>query len=451
MTTPNYPAIEEHCKQHSDISQRVIDKKLLYHAAAHSRLDKKFDDRVKEFKHVTRDWDPVILRYIKSTYIIGKTFGENGLIHSYFEKKHFDHYPQDECEFLSEQSSIPWRYCYTIIEGQPAQDFFEMVDVFTDETYLFYSPGIEEILKTERPRMWFNLIAYNGQCWQTTGLIMPLNAFTPNDVFFYASEINPEIEDEVSLMREVHENPIPFLMLFKHGQAPISLAGDQEIRFQFSLEEYEPFELDSLKSRFRISRYKEFLQIAPLSHEAFPHFARAIFNEKANLLSFNALTLEGYQALWEQLVAEGFDFSDEPEIDLSMTMYTAIGEILGKEPEFIIFGSTMDEAAEKNLLVQITDHPEYSINDDDLTDYDELEEDHDDELWGEEELNEEEENGSASNSTRINHFLRLLIPEINSGKEIDLPKLAAEVGMKLADAQATFDGMMKVVNKYKMN
>lgn len=44
-----------------------------------------------------------------------------------------------------------------------------MVDVFTSEEYLLYSPGMSPTRSEMSTILWFNLLSFNGQCWQSHG------------------------------------------------------------------------------------------------------------------------------------------------------------------------------------------------------------------------------------------------------------------------------------------
>jgi hypothetical protein len=63
----------------------------------------------------------------------------------------------------------PWRFSFSVIVRNPAPVFFVMMDVFTVEEYLLYSPGIQDRIEGEEGMtcLYFNLISFNGYCWQT--------------------------------------------------------------------------------------------------------------------------------------------------------------------------------------------------------------------------------------------------------------------------------------------
>jgi len=95
-----------------------------------------------------------------------------------------------------------------------------MEDVFSDQEFLLYSPGVTKTLEDQSIILWFNLISFNGACWQSFGPIGTYKSFEPDDIFFFATELNPEIADEQELLANLEENPIPYMMLLSGGNYP---------------------------------------------------------------------------------------------------------------------------------------------------------------------------------------------------------------------------------------
>src|SRR3546814_12868247 len=84
-----------------------------------------------------------------------------------------------------------------------------MQDVFTSQKFLLYSTGVTQILSEHPVALWFNLIAFNGMCWQSYGPIGHYQSFRPDDIRYYASELNPRewFEKDAELLENVERNP----------------------------------------------------------------------------------------------------------------------------------------------------------------------------------------------------------------------------------------------------
>lgn len=95
-----------------------------------------------------------------------------------------------------------------------------MRDVFSGEEYLLFSPSIDRLKATENILLWFNLIEFNGLCWQSYGPIGEFQSFGPEDVLFFATEKNPDLEDESEVQKNIENDPLPYMMLLSGAAFP---------------------------------------------------------------------------------------------------------------------------------------------------------------------------------------------------------------------------------------
>lgn len=140
---PDFDSIERHCKQNSLISAEVIDKNIRYYAAAKENLSNKFDRQMGRYKHITRNWDKSVINLFKSQYIVSQVFKKEGFIRKFMNHSAIKLMPAEQLAFLEAQMSIPWRHCFSQIKSNPHPNFFKMIDAFTEEEYLLYSPGMQ--------------------------------------------------------------------------------------------------------------------------------------------------------------------------------------------------------------------------------------------------------------------------------------------------------------------
>jgi len=127
-----------------------------------------------------------------------------------------------ERNYLEQQAKQPWRFSFSVIVEQPAEDFFIMKDVFAGDEFLLYSPGVANTLRDQRAILWFNLLGYNGTCWQSYGPIGAYNSFDPDDIFFFATELSPDNDDEESILADIENNPLPYMLLFTGSNYPLT-------------------------------------------------------------------------------------------------------------------------------------------------------------------------------------------------------------------------------------
>lgn len=382
METVDYKKIAQHCQANSRYSP-IIDEFLIYYAAERERFEPKMNRALKKYRHVARQIPTSSLNIMKSEYIAVQLFRKGGLIGKYLKHSAIKKLPPDEYNFLEYQHQHPWRFSFAIILERPADDFFKMLDVFTNEEYLLYSPGTSQTLQSRSVYLWFNLIAFNGECWQTYGAIIGFSSFTPNDLFFFATELDPDMENEDDLMQRVEKNPWPFFMLAGYSNVPLTMSKGEPTVYHTALDEGKAFPSESLQDIFTIKSVEKVYELKLDEWSDPPHFAKAYYDEiDGSWLRF-ATTESGFSHLTRMLRQAGVDVDPEPHLEVTIGMLMATQEILREDIEL----------------------DPYEI------------------------LFVEPDQGHPGEMEKLNHLLDLAMPAINEGETLDIEKLAAESGV----------------------
>jgi hypothetical protein len=206
-----------------------------------------------------------------------------------------------------------------------------MEDEMTGENYLLYSPGLQETEAELHPRLWFLLIANNGDCWQTFGLIIPFKTFTKDDLFFFATELNPQVTDEETLMKETEENPIPFFMLLSASNFPATASRGYRTLICQSTDVVDAFSTVNLSGNFTITWRNGVCQFRLKKMEAFPHFAIAYYHTQRKEIMRSALTEAGFAALARSFAEAGYDLQPDADIVVSPAMLSATEKVMDKK------------------------------------------------------------------------------------------------------------------------
>lgn len=381
----DFKAIRQRCETVTDLTPALIDDFILHYAAMKDNLARAFDVRMERYKHIGKA-NPAWVRMLKSQYIIHRVFCKDGLLRKYLNHVEVKKRSSTEIEYLEQQLQEPWRFSFSVLTGNPDSDFYEMEDVFTGESFLLYSKSVTKIL-TEQPAMlWFNLIAFNGSCWQTFGPLSAYQSFDPDDIYFFATEVNPNIDSEEALMLDVEKNPLPYMMLLHGAQIPVTINKDEEVVLLCSEEDLSAINTEKLKGTFKVEYSKGVYRLRLTNFEIFPNLASAYFDENNSRLFITAMTERGFNAVAEALNTYGVNISDDPNVRIHPSMIVTIEEVLKRNIEF--------DPYEK--LFPKTPTP-----------------------------GQEEENN------RLNHFLSLIISILNDGGTPDVEKLAKEAGIDM--------------------
>ncbi len=355
------------------------------------------DLRFGRFRKATQSLQQGWVNLFKAQYIGHRIFRKGGLIKKYLNHAAVRELTPDERNCLSDQGMVAWRFSFSIITAIPEADFYQMEDVFSGESFLLYSPSVTKTLAEANVSLWFNLIGFNGHCWQSFGPVLSFRSFVSDDIFFFATEMNPKIETEEELMEDVEANPVPYMMLVTGSNYPLTVHGVDEMVQVVG--EYPLFSFDGnrFKEGFTVEYAQDVYRLKPHGWSEPPHFAAAYYSEKENTLLLTALTDRGYEALTQALLRHSLKISAEPDIRVHLPMIICIKDMLGKELQ--------------------------------LNPYEEL-------------FNIKSTPQEQANMDRLNHLLSLALPYINAGQKPDVIALAKEAGVDEEIAGDVLDQMV---------
>ena len=132
-----------------------------------------------------------------------------------------------------------------------------------------------------------------------------------------------------------------------------------------------------------------------------PHFAQAFYDEKEQIILLNASTLRGFQALVEKLNTYGYSFDPKP---------------------FLMTGPSMLITAKNILKREIV-----------LNEYEHL-------------FMEETTKDDQEHLDKLNAFMGMILPDVNSGREPDIERYARQAGL---DPETANDLYRQIMDKFK--
>jgi hypothetical protein len=390
------------CEKNSRISSAVIDGFLIYYAAAQDKLDKEADKLLLRYRHITKKMPKSWVNTLKSQYIAHRIFKKDGLLKKYLRHSALKKPDTEQMHFLLEQLHYSWRFSFSLITGNPARGFFNMEDILSGETFLLYSPGVADIYQTQKPLLWFNLLAFNGACWQTFGPIAYFRGFEPDDIFFFATELNPGLETEEDIIQDIEQNHIPYSMLFSGCGIPLVFTNnDQRVLLTA---EYQVDRFHTAGAHFTTRKEGTVSQHKLKRWSHHPHFAIAYYDEPAKRLLLTSSTDRGFAALTQTLKQMGYAISSEADIRVNLAMLAVAEDILKKKIMPDRYAQLFEEEPEAKK---------------------------------QEELN------------RLNKFLALALPSINAGKEPDIEALAEQAGVDTATAGELLNTVISKAKKMR--
>jgi len=379
--------IKKACEQNTALSVAILDRFLLSYAAEKDKLGKEADQKLHVYRHIIEKFGRHWFDMLKSQYIIHRLMKRGGLITKYLKHAAISNLDENKRNWMAFQSENPWRFTFSEVKSQPEKDFYQMEDVFSGENYLLYSPSIKDIVSRDGEKeLWFNLIGFNGTCWQTYGPLSGYASFSPDDIFFFATELNHLIEDEGALMMDVDKNPIPYMMLFAGSTQPSVVHEGERLVMVITEEKGSVPNVQEMEVDFNVSYTGGVYRLGLKELEASPHFAVAYYNEKDQTIQATALTEKGFESLVDALGKFGINLDKNADIYLGPSMHNTAQEILKRDIELMPLELLFEQENEEEM---------------------------DEEL------------------KKLNELAGLAVAAITAEKEPDLEALAAQVGIDL--------------------
>jgi hypothetical protein len=398
----DYHEIEKACIKQNELSQTFVDDFLIYFCAQREGLDRLFAKKLGQYRSIVQKMPEGWPFWIMSQYTAFRLFRKNGFAKQYMGYSEILRRSDDEKALLSFQIANPWRFAFCSIRSNPATHFFEMVDVLTNEQFLLYSSGLTESLEQHGPmQMYFYLIGFNGQCWQTYGPLAYLRGIIPADLLFFARQLDPDVLFMNQIPDLIDRDPLPWALLWRSGEIPLSFHKDDMVIMNCSEYHEEEFEPDQYEDAFKIERKFPLYKMSLKRWDRPPHFAACFYHKKKNRLILSAMTDRGYEKLIEQFSKMGYELPASAENRVTLTMLYTVKEVLGRD-------------------IQINPY-EKSFS--------------------------EPENQHSEELEKINIFLKFLMDAHNADKEIDIEQFATLAGIDSENAHTIAEQTMKTLDK----
>ncbi|MBF0432260.1 MAG: hypothetical protein HQK83_13330 [Fibrobacteria bacterium] len=395
----NYSDIEKHCKHQSDVLRMFIDDFFLNFIAKKENLEERFVKKLSRYKDVVRDFPETWFNHAIAQYMAHLAFKKNGLAAKYAEHKTIQKRSVDERKFFENHLQRPWRFSFCVIKHEPADNFFEMQDLFSNETFLLYSPGIKDMCEQYGDiKSFFILMNNNGSCYQSFSIINYFMSFDASDFFFFARQLNPEMIFHNQAQVLIEENPIPFMLLYLFAEFPVNISRGQRLVYCFSEYQLDDFEPDEYRNDFVIEKKQQLFRLGLKRWQGFPHLAHCYFHRKKRRFIITAMTVKGYDNLIEALNKTGYDFPFNPDVSASPVMLQVVKRFFNIKHDLDPYGKFF----EKN-----------------------------------------QEPANTEEMGKLNVFMGMLMKSLDSRETFDISEMAEEAGVDLETAEQIAESVAK--------
>ena len=342
MAQPTFDTIKKHCEDHSRISAAVVEDFLIYYAAAQNKLSQIVDQKFARYRQVIRDFPKEWKGLVKTQLIAHQIFKKNGLIHKYLNHSAIKDLLPQERRYLESQAATPWRVSFSQVMERPEEDFFVMLDLFTDEEYLLYSPGMSRELQ-QHPVTHFNLVSYNGLCWQAYGPINSYMSFDYDDMFYFATELDAHVADDDDVLRLIDRNPLPFTLLLSGSRYPLTVHRDVPLVFNVAVDEEMTIVPEKLQKDFDVKKSGAIWQFKLKDESPLPHAIQLYYDEENKTVLRSTMSDEGFAILGKKMQELGYPFLPISDIRVHPSMVVTMEKVLKTKIVLIPYEKLFEE------------------------------------------------------------------------------------------------------------
>lgn len=364
-------------------------------------LGKQFQKYSKIIRELPENWQELAMFQITTH----KIFRKGGRLGPYLRHPDFQYLTKSDRDFLHHHLRHPWRFSFSYVKEFIDDEILLMYDIFEEEEYLLYSPGVAEEIRKTRVVLFFSLNFDNGLCRQTYGPLVSIRGLDYEDIVYLNSRLYPGLDlvEWENPMPLVEKNPVPYMLLMSVSQIPVVYHNKDQMVLCFSEYDDDSFYTDGLEEHFRIKYSNGLYKLELKRWSEFPHFATAYYDESGQTLHLMAMTERGFEKLVERLEDCGYELEPEPEPDtrLNAAMLAFI-EKMFKKP-ISLFGY------ERNFMEKTYEQDQAS--------------------------------------SQVNMALQRLVPYINEGETPDFDEIASETGTNPDQLREIYRNLMQKINR----
>ena len=379
------------CEKSSAMTRTTIDQTLLPIAMQDSAFRSIFRDRMKkEYQEFAEKMPGNWRTALGEQYVAARLFGVTAQAKNYLEHQRIQRLSARERDFLKGQLQNPWEFVFMKPVEDLGNDFFEMKDLISEETFLLYSPGISKYEAEMQMSMYFTLRSYNGQCYQTYGPIMYFRSLQIFDVMFFASQLDSAIEDYEELGERIQEDPLPFMALTMGSEFPTTVHKSDVLIVCASQLDLPSADLAGLARAFALQEKDGVHELCLKRWSKHPHFATCYYDSVKEIFLASALTRRGYAKLRDTLIDFDITLPETPDVFVTLAGQSLVETLLGRKLVINPYEELFKEEISPERQAELDD---------------------------------------------TNRFLRLLLTAHNNDEEYDLQELAKEAGIPYETAQ----------------
>jgi hypothetical protein len=192
------------------------------------------------------------------------------------------------------------------------------------------------------------LLFFNGECYQTYGVINFFKGYTVNDFRYFAENTNHHFRKDGDLSDSIFHNPVPFMLLCRFSEIP--LGGDNEGLIEYchhstTVEEFNPEEYYSI---LEFQEEDGVLRGTPKTEKNPGKIVSLYYEQKRKTLHVFTNSYNRYLTILKT-INKKIAFPKEPSLRITPLMRIAVEKILGIKPYILKLTQIFEERLEPEV------------------------------------------------------------------------------------------------------
>jgi hypothetical protein len=224
----NFDSLEAWCKTCSKEYDYL--EQAVYDYAIRERLDRPFRAELRRHEELLRKVPDKFADLIVGALVMHLVLGSENSLRRFLAKSAYS--PRDERAFASITAKA-WRFSFFQTEERIAEGFFPIQEMGGERDVLLYSNAVDK-RNGANSTFFLSGLFDDGECVQTFGPVLQMDAFVPEDIESFARLAAPDLFAARGLGAVLEREALKFSLLFAFANSPIPVHDDKPVVYASS-------------------------------------------------------------------------------------------------------------------------------------------------------------------------------------------------------------------------
>lgn len=342
----NFEIAKEACQRISNELLPGIEDAVFPWAENREKLYKSYEKEIRRFMAVAEEMPEEYLLAWSNQFVAGKIFASSVKLKKFLNQIR-DSLNRQEKQLIRFFLENQWFYSLFSIEELLEQNFIRIYDHSQKKSLILFSEGVYQHFRYG-VQLFLCLLFFNGECYQTYGVINFFKGYTVKDFQYFAGNTSHHYKKDNDLSDSIFHNPVPFMLLCRFSEIP--LAGDNDGLIEYchhsmTVEEFNPEEYSSI---LEFQEKDELFRGTPKTEKNPGKIISLYYEQKRQTLHVLTNSYNRYLTILK-IINKKVAFPKEPSLRITPLMRIAVEKILGVKPYILKLAQIFEERMEPEV------------------------------------------------------------------------------------------------------